>query len=238
MGITLEAGEFGIFPARLAKNLKPTQQVILAWLWFHKNNETNSCFPSLATLQKECGVSSKNTVLNALKELESLGLIAKDKRFDDKGNSKSNVYHIMAKREGGGSINELGGGSKNELGVVQNMNPNYKKVNHKNISNIDFASIDAEFEQAWIAYDRKGNKQTSLRYWRKLTDKDREQIISVIPNYIKARPDKKFRKDFQGWINPSNKMWQDELVIDEEVNTEKGRMTAAQLKEWNKQYGN
>lgn len=237
MGIKLQAGEFGIFPARLAKGKPYVQQVVLAWLWFHKNNETNSCFPSLTTLEKECGVS-RHTLLNALKALEGAGLIVKDRRFDDKGNSKSNIYHIISQPEGGSAGDALGGSAVATLGVVQEMHPNYKKVNKKNISNIDYASIDAEFEQSWIAYERKGNKQTALRYWRKLTDTDRAEIIKAIPNYIKARPEKKFRKDFQGWINPTNKMWQDELVVDEEVNTQRGRMTPAQLKEWNKLYGN
>lgn len=238
MGIKLQAGEFGIFPARLAQGRPYIQQVVLAWLWFHKNNETNSCFPSLATLQKKCGISSKHSVLNALTALEEAGLIVKDRRFDEKGNNKSNVYHIISQPEGGGAVDALGGGALNALGVVQEMHPNYKKVNNKNISNIDYASIDAEFEQSWIAYERKGNKQTALRYWRKLTDTDRAEIIKAIPDYIKARPEKKFRKDFQGWINPTNKMWQDELVADDEVNTEQGRMSPAQLKEWNKLYGN
>ena len=87
MGIKLQAGEFGIFPARLAKGRPYIQQAVLAWLWFHKNNETNSCFPSLATLQKECGISSKHSVLNALTALEDAGLIVKDRRFDDKGSN-------------------------------------------------------------------------------------------------------------------------------------------------------
>ena len=238
MGVKLQAGEFGIFPARLSKGRPYIQQAVLAWLWFHKNNETNSCFPSVATLQKECGISSKHAVLNALTALEDAGLIVKDRRFDDKGNNKSNVYHIISNPEGGSAGDALGGSALNAPGVVHEMHPNYKKVNNKNISNKEEASILSEFESAWAAYERKGNKQTSLRYWKKLSGEDRSSIMKAIPLYIQSRPEKKFRKNFEGWINPTNKMWQDEIVVEDEVDTKKGRMSAQQMKEWNKEYGN
>ena len=118
------------------------------------------------------------------------------------------------------------------------MNPNYKKVNNKNISNKEEASILSTFESAWAAYERKGNKQTSLRYWKKLSGEDRSSIMKAIPLYIQSRPEKKFRKNFEGWINPTNKMWQDEIVAEDEVDTKNGRMSAQQMKEWNKEYGN
>ena len=56
------------------------------------------------------------------------------------------------------------GSALNAPGEVQEMHPNNKKVNNKNISNKEEASILSEFESAWAAYERKGNKQTSLRY--------------------------------------------------------------------------
>ena len=62
--------------------------------------------------------------------------------------------------------------------------------------------------------------------------------MKTIPLYIQSRPEKKFRKNFEGWINPTNKMWQDEIVVEDEVDTKKGRMSEQQMKEWNKEYGN
>jgi hypothetical protein len=69
---------------------------------------------------------------------------------------------------------------------------------------------DTLFEECWKLYGRKGNKQTALRYWKKLSDDDRVQVKEKIPTYVQLR-EKQYRKDFQGWINPTNRMWEDEI---------------------------
>ena len=69
---------------------------------------------------------------------------------------------------------------------------------------------DTLFEECWKMYGRKGNKQTALRYWKKLSDDDRVQVKEKIPTYVQLR-EKQYRKDFQGWINPTNRMWEDEI---------------------------
>ena len=73
----LNKGSFGIFPAGLMQGLKPNEQLLLTWLWFHKNNE-GVCWPSINLLAKECGFS-RDTVMRCLAKLESKGLIKKTK---------------------------------------------------------------------------------------------------------------------------------------------------------------
>ena len=67
---------------------------------------------------------------------------------------------------------------------------------------------DDQFELAWTLYQRKGSKSIALKYWGKLSDVDREAIIAKIPLYLEDKPEVKFRKDFQGWINPDNRLWE------------------------------
>ncbi len=74
--------------------------------------------------------------------------------------------------------------------------------------------LTEEFDEVWVLYGRKGNKQSALRYWLKLSDKDRTAIKAAIPSYLETR-ERKYRKDFSGWINPTNRMWEDELETDE-----------------------
>jgi len=74
---------------------------------------------------------------------------------------------------------------------------------------------DNLFETVWIQYGRKGNKQTAMRYWKKLSYEDKIAITKAIPAYIGSR-EYKYRKDFQGWINPTNRMWEDEIIKQEE----------------------
>ena len=73
---------------------------------------------------------------------------------------------------------------------------------------------DNLFDDCWAMYGRKGNKQTALRYWKKLSLKDRYNIQDNILPYINSR-EYKYRKDFQGWINPTNRMWEDEIIKEE-----------------------
>ena len=69
---------------------------------------------------------------------------------------------------------------------------------------------DTLFEECWKLYGHKGNKRIALRYWKKLSNDDKLQIKEKIPTYVQLR-EKQYRKDFQGWINPTNRMWQDEI---------------------------
>ena len=194
-----EKGEFGIFPAKLIKGLSPNLQVVLSWLIFHTNSKTGVSFPSHETLCRECGIKSRSTIIQALNDLERLGYIRKRKRFKESGGYTSNEYEVFVKQRRGSS--------DNEQGYVQNVDTNQKNNNQKNI-NIELFNI------CWSLYEHKGNKQTALRYWEKLNDDDRKTIHQNIPTYIKSR-EKQYRKDFQGWINPTNRMWEDEIIVKE-----------------------
>ena len=72
-----------------------------------------------------------------------------------------------------------------------------------------------DFEQAWALYERKGTKAKALRYWNRLAAADRLEIIKAIPAYIAKNKEAQYRKDFDGWINPANKMWENEVETKE-----------------------
>ena len=85
-----------------------------------------------------------------------------------------------------------------------------KNVRYNNTRENNTSIIDAEFEKVWAMYERKGNKQTAMRYWKKLSKADQLAIKEKIPTYVQLR-EKQYRKDLQGWINPTNRMWEDEI---------------------------
>ena len=61
-------------------------------------------------------------------------------------------------------------------------------------------------------YDKKrGNREKLSFKWGKLKDTEREAIISYLPQYKKATPDKQFRKDPETFLN--NRSWEDEIPI-------------------------
>lgn len=67
------------------------------------------------------------------------------------------------------------------------------------------------FDHAWDLYQKKvGPKDRLRKKWNKLSKKDREDAISYIPRYVEATPDKKYRKNFETFLN--QKSWHDEII--------------------------
>ena len=58
------------------------------------DNETSECFPSYKTIADKMRVSVK-TAINAIKSLESKGIIHIENRKDSKGGDTSNLYTIL-----------------------------------------------------------------------------------------------------------------------------------------------
>lgn len=67
-----------------------------------------------------------------------------------------------------------------------------------------------EFESIWIMYERKGNKKTSLSKYLKLKDEQKLKLSIHLPKYVESTPDKKFRKNFETYIN--QECWEDEIL--------------------------
>lgn len=72
-------------------------------------------------------------------------------------------------------------------------------------------NISISFSKFWIKYDKKiGDYNTIKSMWDCLTDEEREKAYNYIDNYIQSRPDKKFRKNPESYIE--SKTWNDELI--------------------------
>ena len=67
------------------------------------------------------------------------------------------------------------------------------------------------FERAWNLYDKKvGCKAKLEKKWNSMSKKDRKAAIEYIPLYVIATEDKKYRKNFQPFLNQRG--WEDELI--------------------------
>jgi hypothetical protein len=66
------------------------------------------------------------------------------------------------------------------------------------------------FENFWNLYEKKGNRKTSLSRWQKLPDKTKEKIMQHVPIYVKATPEKQFRKNAETYLN--QEVWNDEII--------------------------
>lgn len=67
------------------------------------------------------------------------------------------------------------------------------------------------FERAWDLYDKKvGCKSKLEKKWNSMSKKDRKAAIEYIPLYVIATENKKYRKNFQTFLNQRG--WEDELI--------------------------
>lgn len=67
------------------------------------------------------------------------------------------------------------------------------------------------FERAWNLYEKKvGCKAKLEKKWNSMSLKDRKAAIEYIPLYVIATEDKKYRKNFQTFLNQQG--WEDELI--------------------------
>ena len=85
-----------------------------------------------------------------------------------------------------------------------NQNGNGHRIK-KSINNI--SSIDPDFEQAWAAVGRYGTKAVALRAWKRCTPDQRLEIVAAIPDYMRCIAAGRWQKQFEGWINPDNRLW-------------------------------
>jgi len=67
------------------------------------------------------------------------------------------------------------------------------------------------FENAWNLYQKKvGCKDKLEKKWNSMSLKDRKAATEYIPLYVMSTEDKKYRKNFQTFLN--QRAWEDELI--------------------------
>ena len=136
--------------------------------------------------------TSRNTVISILKELVDLGLL--EKRDYVVNGVKFCAYKV---------------GSQVFAPPVQNFDegseiiaPNIIDNNTKEKNEIDKSiskSSDELFEACWLAYRRKGKKGKAKTYWNKLTQSEKENVLSHIKPYVSSR-ELQYQQDFERYL--------------------------------------
>jgi len=76
------------------------------------------------------------------------------------------------------------------------------------------AAYSEAFEQAWVAYGRKGAKKTSYAEWQRVARRaDLKTVVAAIPAYVASTPNLKYRKDFERWLKGD--CWESVVVADQ-----------------------
>ena len=181
-----DAVEYGLDKAILLQHIR---------FWIHQNKGKKShthdgkvwMFQSAADMSKHYPYWSRQKISRLLREMEEQGLIISG-NYNKLGYDQTKWYTLQCSK-----LNNRKFESKQPI-------PNTKQD----------TKTDTLFEECWVMYGRKGNKQTALRYWKKLSTDDQQAVNKCIPTYIKSR-EYKYRKDFQGYINGVNRIWEDQV---------------------------
>ena len=75
-------------------------------------------------------------------------------------------------------------------------------------------SEPTSFDQFWNAYDNKKSREKVECKWYSLSAKDQTACMESLPKYIKATPDRQFRKHPATYLN--QKCWNDSIYVKEE----------------------
>jgi len=179
-------------------------------------------------IMRECG---KKKIGNILNDLCKIGFIKKNSHakgthisicnydsYQSPDLYKSHTKETEVKRYGNavetqvkrkGNRSETLRNTNNKVNNENNEN-NEKKVNNKDLP--PPPSADPEFEKFWELYDKKTARASTVRFWQKLTRKQKDEVLSKVKAYVRSTPDKKFRCAPATWINPMNERWNDEII--------------------------
>lgn len=190
--VVKDAVKYGLDKAILLQHIR-------FWINQNKNKDSHKhdgkvwMYQSAADMVRHYPYWSRQKISRLLRDMEDEGLIISG-NYNKIGYDQTKWYTLNLQ------CSNLDNGSLNIEQPIPNTNTDTK--------------TDTLFDECWAMYHRKGNRQTALRYWNRLTLEDKLSIQSKIIPYISSR-DKKYWKDFQGWINPINRIWEDEIVKEE-----------------------
>ena len=107
--------------------------------------------------------------------------------------------------------------------ALQMYNEGYKVGKGETQENDDTPDeiTDRQFYTFWQLYDKKIALSPCLKVWRRLSKKDRREAILYAPLYVKAQPDKQFRKNPLTFLR--QKAWKDELIPSQYATEEQQR---------------
>jgi hypothetical protein len=79
-------------------------------------------------------------------------------------------------------------------------------------------SDNKEFDLVWDMYGKKGNRKTSLLKFSKMKDSDKKLMSGHLPEYVKSKPEKQYRKNLETYIN--QECWNDEIEDNQNERTQ------------------
>lgn len=75
-----------------------------------------------------------------------------------------------------------------------------KNISDARNKNVTSEQMAEQFEDLWLMYERKGSKANARKEFDKLTAEEIATMRCHIPAYIRSRPERQYRQDFERYI--------------------------------------
>ena len=138
---------------------------------------------------------SRGKVLRFLDYLEEMGMIVQQKSFVTSTISICNYSKYQDNDTADSTADSTADGQQ----IVQQTDTNKNIKKEKKDKEEKKKTYTKDFEDAWEAYKRKGNKAEAYKRWLQLTDQEKEQAAKHIPHYARSR-EWQYMKDFQSYL--------------------------------------
>lgn len=137
---------------------------------------------------------SRNTVISILKQLVEDGLLVKRTYME---NNVAFCAYSVGSEKIALPVQKFGKGSEKIAPNNTIHNTIEKKDKEKSLSKK--TTKDELFETCWLAYRRKGKMGKAYPYWKKLSEKEKTQVLPHIRAYVQTR-DLQYQQDFERYL--------------------------------------
>lgn len=138
----------------------------------------------------------KTAIYSAIDELKEHGYCKVTSVRDEKGAFKGNDYTFIEnpymENPNMGNQPQL---NTNLIKDISSIEYNQEEINKKEYKE----KSNKLFEECWIAYKRKGKKGKAKQYWDKLSQIEKDNVLSHIKPYVASR-ELQYQQDFERYL--------------------------------------
>jgi hypothetical protein len=196
--------DFLIIPFKVIENSQHLEAKIYGVIYWLAKLKEGKCIASNNYLSEVCNCTS-GSVRNSLTNLEKSGFIKRTYKDKEK-NIRDRIIPLVC--FDGVSSTDYRVSSDNDRGVSLD-NAHISKSNLKEKKNT------IPFDSFWNLYDKKVDKYKCELKWKKLSEKEKQEIIKNAPLYKQAHPTKKYRKNPLTYLN--GRCWEDEIQVNKVI---------------------
>ena len=206
---------YAIIPSEVLsrKDITPNHKLLLG-LVASLSHQKGHCFASNQYIGECLGISSV-MVRVLIKKLEELNLLTRVVRYKD--NKEVEIRELKLTTP---LITQLPPPDNTVTPLPQHIiipSPTtlshiYKDNNKENIKveKRDSTITDEGFETFWKIYDKNIDKKKCYIKWKLIRRIDKDKILAVVEDYVKANPEPRYRRNPYNYLN--NEGWNDTII--------------------------